>query len=123
MTLADAALLDAGSIDALFVADVDIDSFPLAHKEGPLAELASAFSFAPVELEPAARMRDLMARAMAAARGEVVLARVTHDRQAKDRYPAAIWTELLAPPASRPACAWWARATSCATSTPRRPRT
>ena len=96
MTLADAALLDAGSIDALFVADVDIDSFPLAHKEGPLAELASAFSFAPVELEPAARMRDLMARAMAAARGEVVLARVTHDRQAKDRYPAAIWTELLA---------------------------
>lgn len=96
MTLADAALLDAGSIDALFVADVDIDSFPLAHKEGPLAELASAFSFAPVELEPAARMRDLMARAMAAASGEVVLARVTHDRQAKDRYPAAIWTELLA---------------------------
>ena len=33
---------------------------------------------------------------MQAARGSVVLARVTHDRQARECYPAAVWTELRA---------------------------
>lgn len=96
MTLADAALLPAGSVDALFIADVDADSFPLSREEGALATLSAELGAAPVELEPAARLRDLFHRAMAAARTHVVLARVTHDRQAKDRYPAAMWTELMA---------------------------
>lgn len=96
MTVADAALLELGSVDAVFVADVDIESFPLAHEEGAVATLASELGFEAVELEPAARLRDAFSRALAAARGETVMARVTHDRQAKDRYPAAIWTELAA---------------------------
>ncbi|MFR3451522.1 MAG: hypothetical protein ACLTSX_07905 [Collinsella sp.] len=36
MTLAEAALLPAGSVDAVFVADVDVDNFPLSHEEGAL---------------------------------------------------------------------------------------
>lgn len=96
MTLADAALLPAGSVDALFIADVDADSFPLSREEGALATLSAELGAAPIELEPAARLRDLFHRAMAAARAHVVLARVTHDRQAKDLYPAAMWTELMA---------------------------
>ena len=96
MTLAEAALLPAGSVGAVFVADVDVDNFPLAHEEGALSTLAAKLDAAPVELEPAARLRDLFDRALAAACGRVILARVTHDRQAKDRYPAAMWTELMA---------------------------
>lgn len=96
MTLADAALLPAGSVDALFIADVDADSFPLSREEGALATLSAELGAVPVELEPAVRLRDLFHRAMAAARTHVVLARVTHDRQAKNRYPAAMWTELMA---------------------------
>ena len=96
MTLADAALLPAGSVDALFIADVDADSFPLSREEGALATLSAELGAVAVELEPAARLRDLFHRAMAAARTHVVLARVTHDRQAKNRYPAAMWTELMA---------------------------
>ena len=97
MTLAEAALLPAGSVDAVFVADVDVDNFPLSHEEGgALATLAAKLGAAPMELEPAARLRDLFDRALAAARSRAVLARVTHDRQAKDRYPAAMWTELTA---------------------------
>ncbi len=47
-------------------------------------------------LEPAALLRVRFGRAMHAARGPVVLARVTHDRQARECYPAAVWTELRA---------------------------
>lgn len=96
MTLADAALLPAGSVDAVFIADVDVDNFSLAHEEGALEALSAKLGVAPVELEPAARLRDLFDRALAAARFRAILARVTHDRQAKDRYPAAMWTELAA---------------------------
>ena len=90
MTVAEAALLPVGSVDAVFVADVDVDSFPLSHEEGALATLAAKLGLAPVELEPAARLRDLFHRALASARSGAVLA------QAKDRYPAAMWTELAA---------------------------
>lgn len=96
MALADAALLPAGSVDAVFVADVDVDSFPLSHEEGVLATLAAKLGAEPVELEPAARLRDLFHRVLAAARGRSVLSRVAHDGQARDRYPAAMWTELAA---------------------------
>ena len=68
----------------------------LAHEEGALEALSAKLGVAPVELEPAARLRDLFDRALAAARFRAILARVTHDRQAKDRYPAAMWTELAA---------------------------
>ena len=47
-------------------------------------------------LEPAALLRVRFGRAMQAARGPVALARVTHDRQARECYPAAVWTELRA---------------------------
>ncbi|MFR2950236.1 MAG: hypothetical protein ACLTKG_01995 [Collinsella intestinalis] len=88
-------MLPAGSVDAVFVADVDVDNFPLSHEEGALATLAAKLGAAPMELEPAARLRDLFDRAggRPQPRG---LARVTHDRQAKDRYSAAMWTELTA---------------------------
>ena len=64
MTLAEAALLPAGSVDAVFVADVDVDNFPLSHEEGALATLAAKLGAAPMELEPAARLRDLFDRAL-----------------------------------------------------------
>ena len=94
--LADAAALRPDSYDAVLFADVDLDSYPLSHEEGPLATLAAELGRSGVTLEPAALLRVRFGRAMQAARGPVVLARVTHDRQARECYPAAVWTELRA---------------------------
>ena len=96
VSLRDAAAMRPDSYDAVFFADVDLDGYPLSHEEGPLATLAAALGRTGVELEPAALLRVRFARAMQASRARAVLARVTHDRQARDRYPAAIWTELHA---------------------------
>lgn len=95
-SLADAAALRPDSYDAVLFADVDLDSYPLSHEEGPLATLAAELGRSGVTLEPAALLRVRFGRAMQAARGPVVLARVTHDRQARECYPAAVWTELRA---------------------------
>lgn len=95
-SLADAAALRPGSYDAVLFADVDLDSYPLSHEEGPLATLTAELGRSGVTLEPAALLRVRFGRAMQAARGPVVLARVAHDRQARECYPAAVWTELLA---------------------------
>lgn len=95
-SLADAAALRPGSYDAVLFADVDLDSYPLSHEEGPLATLTAELGRSGVTLEPAALLRVRFGRAMQAARGPVALARVTHDRQARECYPAAVWTELRA---------------------------
>lgn len=95
-SLADAAALRPGSYDAVLFADVDLDSYPLSHEEGPLATLTVELGRNGVTLEPAALLRVRFGRVMQAARGPVVLARVTHDRQARECYPAAVWTELRA---------------------------
>lgn len=95
-SLADAAALRPDSYDAVLFADVDLDSYPLSHEEGPLATLTATLGRSGVTLEPAALLRVRFGRAMQAARGPVVLARVTHDRQARECYPAAVWTELRA---------------------------
>lgn len=95
-SLADAAALRPGSYDAVLFADVDLDSYPLSHEEGPLATLTAELDRSGVTLEPAALLRVRFGRAMQAARGPVALARVTHDRQARECYPAAVWTELRA---------------------------
>lgn len=95
-SLADAAVLRPGSYDAVLFADVDLDSYPLSHEEGPLATLTAELRRDGVSLEPAALLRVRFGRAMQAARGPVALARVTHDRQARECYPAAVWTELRA---------------------------
>lgn len=95
-SLADAAALRPGSYDAVLFADVDLDSYPLSHEEGPLATLTASLGREGVTLEPAALLRVRFGRAMQAARGPVALARVTHDRQARECYPAAVWTELRA---------------------------
>ena len=95
-SLADAAALRPGSYDAVLFADVDLDSYPLSHEEGPLATLTASLGREGVALEPAALLRVRFGRAMQAARGPVALARVTHDRQARECYPAAVWTELRA---------------------------
>ena len=94
--LADAAALRPDSYDAVLFADVDLDSYPLSHEEGPLATLTAELGRSGVTLEPAVLLRVRFGRAMQAARGPVVLARVTHDRQARECYPAAVWTELRA---------------------------
>ena len=94
--LADAAALRPDSYDAVLFADVDLDSYPLSHEEGPLATLTAELGRGGVTLEPAALLRVRFGRAMQAARGPVTLARVTHDRQARECYPAAVWTELRA---------------------------
>lgn len=95
-SLADAAALRPGSYDAVLFADVDLDSYPLSHEEGPLATLTASLGREGVTLEPAALLRVRFGRAMQAASGPVALARVTHDRQARECYPAAVWTELWA---------------------------
>lgn len=95
-SLADAAALRPDSYDAVLFADVDLDSYPLSHEEGPLATLTASLGREGVMLEPAALLRVRFGRAMQAARGPVALARVTHDRQARECYPAAVWTELRA---------------------------
>ena len=95
-SLADAAALRPGSYDAVLFADVDLDSYPLSHEEGPLATLAASLGREGVTLEPAALLRVRFGHAMQAACGPVALARVTHDRQARECYPAAVWTELRA---------------------------
>lgn len=95
-SLADAAALRPGSYDAVLFADVDLDSYPLSHEEGPLATLTASLGREGVTLEPAALLRVRFGHAIQAARGPVALARVTHDRQARECYPAAVWTELWA---------------------------
>lgn len=95
-SLVDAAALRPDSYDAALFADVDLDSYPLSHEEGPLATLTAELGRSGVTLEPAALLRVRFGRAMQAARGPVALARVTHDRQARECYPAAVWTELRA---------------------------
>ena len=96
VSLADAAALRPGSYDAVLFADVDLDSYPLSHEEGPLATLTASLGREGVTLEPAALLRVRFDRAMRASRGPVALARVTHDSQARECYPAAVWTELRA---------------------------
>ena len=95
-SLADESVLRPGSYDAVLFADVDLDSYPLSHEEGPLATLTAELRRDGVSLEPAALLRVRFGRAMQAASGPVALARVTHDRQARECYPAAVWTELWA---------------------------
>lgn len=95
-SLADASVLRPGDYDAVLFADVDLDSYPLSHEEGPLATLTAELRRDGVSLEPAALLRVRFGRAMQAANGRVALARVTHDRQARECYPAAVWTELRA---------------------------
>lgn len=96
VSLADASVLRPGGYDAVLFADVDLDSYPLSHEEGPLATLTAELRRDSVSLEPAALLRVRFGRAMQAASGPVALARVTHDRQARECYPAAVWTELRA---------------------------
>lgn len=96
VSLADASVLRPGGYDAVLFADVDLDSYPLSHEEGPLATLTTELRRDGVSLEPAALLRVRFGRAMQAASGPVALARVTHDRQARECYPTAVWTELRA---------------------------
>ena len=96
MTLAQAAEVKRDAFDAAFFADVDGTCYSLKHREGPADTLAAELCRVPVELEPAARQNVLFGQAMEAAAGPVAFARVTHDRQAKACYPAAVWTRLLA---------------------------
>lgn len=96
VSLADASVLRPGGYDAVLFADVDLDSYPLSHEEGPLATLTAELRRGGVSLEPAALLRVRFGRAMQATSGPVALARVTHDRQARECYPAAVWTELRA---------------------------
>lgn len=96
VSLADASVLRPDGYDAVLFADVDLDSYPLSHEEGPLATLTAELRRDGVSLEPAALLRVRFGRAMQAASGPVTLARVTHDRQARECYPAAVWTELRA---------------------------
>ena len=96
LTAREAACLEPASVDALVVADMDAASYPLAHAEGPLVELSRELAAPALELEPMACLRVTFARALAASRAAPTLARVTHDRQAKTRYPSAVWTEVSA---------------------------
>lgn len=56
-SLTDAAALRPASYDAVLFADVDLDSYPLSHEEGPLATLTAELGRSGVTLEPAALLR------------------------------------------------------------------
>ena len=60
----------------MLFADVDLDSYPLSHEEGPLATLTVELGSNGVTLEPAALLRVRFGRAMQAARGPVALASI-----------------------------------------------
>ncbi|WP_066833904.1 hypothetical protein [Collinsella ihumii] len=51
MTLADAAVLEPASVDAVLLADVDVASYPLSHEEGPVVTLGSALGADAVVLD------------------------------------------------------------------------
>lgn len=96
MTLAAAAAACPGTFDAMVFLDVDAEAYSLAVKEDASTLLGERLAAAPVAIDPAPYQRVLFDRAVRASSGAAILARVTHDRQAKDIYPAAIWTELRA---------------------------
>ena len=96
MTASELAAAKPGSYDAALFADVDTSSYSLASEEGLLTTLSSVLGASPLGLEPAASVRDTFDRALDVVGGVATLARVTHDAQAKDKYPAVIWGELLA---------------------------
>ena len=75
VSLADASVLRPGGYDAVLFADVDLDSYPLSHEEGPLATLMAELRRDGVSLEPAALLRVRFGRAMQATSGPVALAR------------------------------------------------
>ena len=94
LTLAAAAAARPGAFDAMVFLDVDAETYSLAVKEDASTLLGERLAAAPVTIDPASYQRVLFDRAVRASSGAAILARVTHDRQAKDVYPAAIWTEL-----------------------------
>ena len=96
MGLDEAALLPEGGVRGLVLADVDLERYPLTREEGLEVVLAERLGRPALVMEPVARLRALFGRALAVPAQPAVLARVTHDRQAQDRYPAALWTELRA---------------------------
>ncbi len=96
LTLAAAAAARPGTFDAMVFLDVDAETYSLAVKEDASTLLGERLAAAPVAIDPASYQRVLFDRAVRASSGAAILARVTHDRQAKDIYPAAIWTELRA---------------------------
>ena len=50
-----------GDYDAVLFADVDLDSYPLSHEEGPLTTLTASLGREGVTLEPAALLRARLA--------------------------------------------------------------
>ncbi len=95
-SLQEAASVSADSFAAALFIDMGTAEYPLTSEEGLAVSLAEQLSASSVEAEPAASQRVAFESALRAVSGSSVFARVTHDRQAKESYPAAIWTELLA---------------------------
>ena len=96
LTLREAAECSQDAFAAALFIDVDVSSYPLSREEGIVPELAAALDAEGISADPASRQRFLFEGALRAVEGTCAFARVTHDRQAKENYPAAIWTELAA---------------------------
>lgn len=96
LSLQEAASASADSFAAALFIDMGTAEYPLTSEEGLAVSLAEQLSASSVEAEPAASQRFAFESALRAVSGTSIFARVTHDRQAKECYPAAIWTELLA---------------------------
>ena len=95
MDLAQAASEPSASAGAVVALDVDVESYPLSQREDAASSLAAELGRAAFAVAPAARLRRQFHHALRAGRAQAVLARVAHDGAADDRYPAALWTELL----------------------------
>ncbi len=96
LTLQEAAECPRDTFAAALFIDVDVSSYPLSREEGICPALAAALDAEDISADPASRQRFLFEGALRAVGGACAFARVTHDRQAKENYPAAIWTELAA---------------------------
>ncbi len=96
LSLNEAASAPRDSFAAALFVDVDVSSYPLSCDDGLVPTLAEELGAVELSADSAVRQRYLFECALRAVEGTTAFARVTHDRQAKENYPAAIWTELFA---------------------------
>ena len=103
-SLAEAAEEPGGSVRCLVMLDVGAEEYPLAPREGADILMARELGCETLALQPAALVRERFRRAFHTATDRVALARIAHDRQGDELYPAATWTELegISSPAEPP---------------------
>lgn len=96
MRLDELAAREHASFDAVLFVDADAESYPLIERDTVSSMLAAKLGCAGMRLASAARQRDLVTRALQAARTSAMLAYVGHDNAAEKRFPALFYEECRA---------------------------